>query len=94
MQTCRSVQGRTAFACTENAVAERFVERLLSRVESANLANRAKTEFISQAAHDIRTPLNAIIAMTDNALTADIQNCLNAGMNVHLSKPVDMAELL
>lgn len=35
-----------------------------------------------------------IIAMTANAMKEDIQNCLNAGMNVHLSKPIDMKQLL
>lgn len=35
-----------------------------------------------------------IIAMTANALTSDIQTCLDAGMNCHMSKPVDIKQLL
>lgn len=35
-----------------------------------------------------------IIAMTASALKGDIQQCLDAGMNRHLSKPVDMKQLL
>lgn len=35
-----------------------------------------------------------IIAMTANAFKEDVQRCLNAGMNAHLAKPVDMNKLL
>lgn len=35
-----------------------------------------------------------IFAMTANALSGDVQKCLNAGMNQHLSKPLDMDALL
>ncbi len=30
-----------------------------------------------------------IIAMTANAYTSDVNNCIEAGMNAHLSKPVE-----
>jgi len=32
-----------------------------------------------------------IIAMTANAFSDDIRACLNAGMDAHISKPVDMS---
>ena len=35
-----------------------------------------------------------IIAMTANAFSEDVQNSLNAGMNAHISKPVDMKVLI
>ena len=35
-----------------------------------------------------------IIAMTANAFKDDIQRCLDAGMNMHMSKPVNMEKLL
>ena len=31
-----------------------------------------------------------IIAMTGNAFQEDVQECLDAGMNAHLAKPIDM----
>ena len=34
-----------------------------------------------------------IIAMTANAFSEDVQNCLNAGMNAHVSKPLDIETL-
>lgn len=34
-----------------------------------------------------------IIAMTANAFSEDVQNCLNAGMDAHISKPLDIGVL-
>ncbi len=34
-----------------------------------------------------------IIAMTANAFSSDVQECLEAGMDAHLAKPVDIASL-
>lgn len=35
-----------------------------------------------------------IIAMTANAFSSDIQQCLDCGMNAHIAKPIDVKELL
>ena len=48
-------------------------ERLRIAVEAAEAASRTKSEFINRMSHDIRTPLNAIIGMTDLA-AANIDN--------------------
>ncbi len=57
------------------------MEALEEARESAEHANKAKSEFLSNMSHDIRTPMNAIVGMTAIA-TANIdnpqqlQNCL------------------
>ena len=59
---------------------EQMVELEAARKESVH-ANKAKSEFLSNMSHDIRTPMNAIVGMTAIA-TANIddkqqvQNCL------------------
>lgn len=45
----------------------RTKEQLRLSMEAAKQANLAKSEFLSRMSHDIRTPLNGIIGMTDMA---------------------------
>lgn len=49
--------------------------------QSAEEANRSKSEFLSNMSHDIRTPMNAIVGMTTIAMTniddkSRVENCL------------------
>lgn len=66
----------------EDIVVERTQEeRLRIAVETAERASQAKSEFINRMSHDIRTPLNAIIGMTDIAAVnidnkGRVQDCL------------------
>ncbi len=51
-------------------------------LKAAQAANQAKMSFLSNMSHDIRTPMNAIIGMTNIALghideRARVQDCLN-----------------
>ncbi len=56
-------------------------ERLRAAIEAAETSNRIKSEFINRMSHDIRTPLNTIIGMTDLAVAhidnkKRVQDCL------------------
>lgn len=46
-------------------------QKLSNAVEAAENANRAKSEFLSLVSHDIRTPLNGIMGMTQLARKED-----------------------
>lgn len=57
-------------------------EQLLNTLKTSELASHAKTDFLSRMSHDIRTPINGIIGMTEIARSvsgnpAKTEDCLN-----------------
>jgi signal transduction histidine kinase/CheY-like chemotaxis protein len=64
--------------CTEQ---NRMEQALTKALRDAQAANAAKSAFLSNMSHDIRTPMNAILGMTNIALShidekARVQDCL------------------
>ena len=67
-------------------------DMILMDVQMPVMNGYEATKAIRRSSHELAKTV-PIIAMTANAFTEDIQHSLAAGMNAHVSKPVDMKVL-
>ena len=83
-----------AVACSLfEASPEEAYDLILMDVQMPNMDGYEATRRIRQSAH-ARAKTVPIIAMTANVFREDIEKCLEAGMNGHLGKPINMEEFI
>ena len=79
---CTDIQGENKYILdlSDRTKDKKINQKLEDAVHTAENANLAKTTFLNNMSHDIRTPMNAIIGFTNIAMKHDpkqeIRNCL------------------
>lgn len=79
---CTDIQGEKKYIMdlSDRTKDKKINQKLEDAVRTAENANRAKTTFLNNMSHDIRTPMNAIIGFTNIALKQEtkpeVRNCL------------------
>ena len=80
---CSDIQGERKFILdmSDHTGDRKIHQELEEAVHAAENASRAKTTFLNNISHDIRTPMNAIIGFTNIALKQEpkpeVRSCLN-----------------
>ena len=87
-----SEDGETAVRMMEQAAAGQY-DLVLMDIQMPGIDGYEATRQI-RAMRDVRKANIPIFAMTANAFEEDRQNALNAGMNGHIAKPLDVPYLL
>jgi len=88
--------------CAENGIeacrmvekAQGIYELILMDIHMPEMDGYEATRRIRTAEQENGTQPTPIIALTANVFKEDVEKCLNAGMNDHLGKPLDIVEVI
>lgn len=100
LEAVLNVDNATCVICHDGEEAVRTFEQsapggfdaVLMDVQMPRMNGLEATRAIRSGSHPLARTI-PIIAMTANTFSSDVQDCLDAGMNAHVSKPIDYATL-
>ena len=100
LEALMTLHGASCVICPDGAVlVKKFAsvrpgdyDAILMDVQMPNMNGLEAAKVIRKSENPLGKTI-PIIAMTANAFSSDVQDCLNAGMDAHLSKPLDITAL-
>ncbi|MBQ0070936.1 MAG: response regulator, partial [Spirochaetales bacterium] len=90
-QVERATDGVVAVDMLENADSE-YYDLILMDIQMPNMDGYQATRLI-RTLPDMRKANLPILALTANAFAVDRQNALDAGMNGHIAKPIELVDM-
>ncbi|MBF0604961.1 MAG: PAS domain S-box protein [Nitrospirae bacterium] len=73
---------------------KQLFQSLRDTLQTAEAANQAKSDFLATMSHEIRSPMNAILGMTDLVLNTDLTESQRDHLNIVQSSASNLLEII